>query len=86
MNFGRKRVYKEKFRDVIYCVETGKISHPSRGKAEAALRAIKKQKEEYQGHVYPCIYCQGFHFGRNQVGIHQSKFDYEKQNKNGLHV
>lgn len=45
-----------------------KIRHPSRGKAEAALRALcQKQPEDAARLVaYLCIYCDGFHVGHKR--------------------
>lgn len=45
------------------CRESGKVIH-SKGEAAAHLRALKKQKPEYDGRVYPCCWCQAWHVGR----------------------
>ena len=48
------------------CLETKKHIHLSKSKAEAQLRSLK-QKSEYSGKVYSCIYCMGWHIGRRKI-------------------
>jgi len=55
------------------CRITGKVRHPSRGKAQAALRSLKK-RIEYSGHTYPCIYCRGYHVGQLRKRAHRSRY------------
>ncbi len=57
-----------------FCRQTGKMSHASRGKAEAALRGLNKIKPAYKGNIYPCIHCRGFHVGRARQGAHRNKY------------
>jgi hypothetical protein len=58
---------------MIVCKQTHKTAHPSRGAAEAALRALKKTRE-YFGKPYPCPYCQRWHIGREKLGSHKNKY------------
>lgn len=56
------------------CRYTAKVIQPSRGAAEAQLRSLKKIKPAYNGHVFPCIHCQGFHIGRKRQDAHKNKY------------
>lgn len=58
---------------MILCHQTGKHSHKSSGAAEAQLRGLV-QRKGYDGHVYPCIYCQGWHVGRRKKNTHRNKY------------
>lgn len=51
-----------------------KVSHPSRGAAEAHLRSLTKLDTSYDGKVYPCIYCHGWHIGRAKKLLHKNKY------------
>ena len=53
---------------------SGKVSHPSRGKAEAALRSLVTAREGYAGRVYLCIFCEGWHVGRLKKNAHVNKY------------
>lgn len=59
--------------DVVHRCPTGKVSH-SRGMAEAQLRSIHRMNPDYNGHVYPCVQCQGWHVGRAKKFAHKNKY------------
>ena len=50
-----------------------KIIYFSKSKAEAALRSLQV-KNDYQGCVYPCPCCNGFHLGRRKANVHVNKY------------
>ena len=54
------------------CKQTGKNAYP-KGKAEAQLRNLKERKN-YNGIVYPCVYCQQYHVGRTKKNAHKNKY------------
>jgi hypothetical protein len=54
------------------CIKTGKHSHLSQGKAEAHLRHLKETG--YEGVVYSCQYCEGWHVGRLKQNAHKNKY------------
>lgn len=49
--------------DVLKCHVTGKIIHYTKSKAEKALQDFKT-RVEYDGRVYYCEHCSGWHYGR----------------------
>lgn len=52
----------------------GKTQHPSRGKAEAALRSLLRKhdvKEPETLNVYLCMHCKAWHTGHNRLVIRQ---------------
>ena len=59
--------------DVVHRCPTGKVSH-SRGMAEAQLRSIHRMNPDYNGHVYPCERCAGWHVGRAKKFAHKNKY------------
>lgn len=52
------------------CPVTEKVRHKSRGKAQAALRSMRKRPSGLRDNdilmVYECKYCGDWHTGRNQ--------------------
>ena len=55
------------------CFKTGKHSHPSRSKADAHLRGLR-ERMGYEGSVYTCQYCEGWHVGRAKQTAHKNKY------------
>jgi hypothetical protein len=55
------------------CAKSGKHGHPSQGKAEAQLRNLK-ELNEYEGVVYACESCKGWHVGRLKQKAHKNKY------------
>lgn len=56
---------------------TGKIKHPSKGKAEAALRALLRLEPDADMQVYVCPFSKGrahYHLGHTAVGNPKNKF------------
>lgn len=51
-----------------------KHQHPSKGAAEAHLRALLRIEPAYRGHAYPCSDCRGWHVGRLKKNAHVSKY------------
>jgi hypothetical protein len=51
-----------------------KQRHPSRGLAEAHLRSLVRNREGYDGRVYPCEECCGWHVGRAKKSARRSKY------------
>jgi len=56
------------------CPQGGKRIHYSEGMARAQLRSLQKRKPEYNGRVYPCVACRGFHVGRLKEKAHRNKY------------
>lgn len=49
------------------CSKFSKHIHKSRGKAELHLRGLRKNLDKnYDGMVYPCGICGGWHIGRRK--------------------
>lgn len=66
---------------------TGKVKHPSKGKAEAALRALKRLEPDADMQVYLCPFAKGkvhYHIGHTAVGNPKNKYrksaGYAKKN------
>jgi len=57
----------------MICAATKKRIHPNQGMAEASLRSLWKRRD-YEGHVYPCTSCQGWHIGRLKKGAHVNRY------------
>lgn len=53
---------------------TGKVKHPSRGKAEAALRSLQRLEPDEEMQVYPCPFCKKWHLGHRAVGNPKNKY------------
>ena len=47
----------------MLCPATGKEVHLTKDKANSHLQALRK-KLKYNGEVYPCFHCKGYHVGR----------------------
>jgi hypothetical protein len=56
------------------CPQEKKKINRTRGAAEAQLRSIQRMREGYEGKVYPCPYCRGWHVGRLKANAHQNKY------------
>ena len=56
----------------MICEESGKQIQ-TKGKADAQLRSLKKLND-YEGEVYPCEYCKGYHVGRKKKWAHKNKY------------
>lgn len=52
----------------------GKHSHRSIGAAEAHLRSLKAKRKAYDGDVYACDKCHGWHVGRERAAAHRDKY------------
>ena len=50
-----------------------KVSHKNRRVAQAMLRLLKGWKKNYDGHVYHCGDCNGYHVGRPDMRMHKRK-------------
>lgn len=60
---------------VKICPQEGKHIHRSRNAALSSLKQLRERKDpEYKGEVYRCIYCGGWHFGRQTKNAHKSKY------------
>jgi hypothetical protein len=55
------------------CHRTGKVIHASRGKADAHLRNLVA-RTGYVGESYPCLFCHGWHVGRQKKSAHKNKY------------
>jgi hypothetical protein len=57
------------------CPSSGKEIHWSYGEAMAHLRSLRERTEyQYQGEVYPCDGCGGWHVGRLKRSAHRNKY------------
>lgn len=59
---------------MTYCRVSGKQSHSTREEAQRHLKALRHKMCKYDGEVYPCLSCRGFHVGRPRKGTHQNKY------------
>lgn len=61
---------------------SGKQRHASQGQATAHLRGLRDRRLAigltYDGHVYPCLECAGWHIGRAKKGAHRNKYADQK--------
>lgn len=64
------------------CIPTGKEVHQSEGKAKAHLRHLQKNGEYQKGRVYPCLFCGGWHVGREKENAHKNKYYDKKESVN----
>jgi hypothetical protein len=59
---------------MVRCMETKKITYFAKAKAEASLRTLILKNPDYNGRVFPCPCCQGWHIGRPRKNEHQNKY------------
>lgn len=46
------------------CPRTGKLSHQTAQQARGQLISLKRRRRGYNGRVYHCRHCGGYHVGR----------------------
>ena len=56
------------------CVKTGKQIHLSIKKAQKHLRRMREIWEVYNGKIYACIHCGGWHIGRQRKKAKKNKY------------
>ena len=64
---------KDGVMEVLCKVHRDKVSHKTRRDAQAALRLLKEWRR-YDGHVYRCHDCNGYHVGRPNRRVRRKKF------------
>jgi hypothetical protein len=57
----------------MFCQKTGKQIHLSINKAQKHLIRLKEMKN-YEGKVYGCLYCGGWHIGRQKKNARKNKY------------
>ena len=71
----RRKYYAEKegVGGTVKCIASGKQRHMCKGGAEAQLRSLKLRFVDYEGTVFHCGYCYGWHVGRLKKGAHRNR-------------
>lgn len=57
----------------MQCPKSQKVVFLSKNKAEAALKSLQL-RNDYTGHIYPCVDCCGYHIGRDKKNAHKNKY------------
>lgn len=55
------------------CPKTWKQVHYTREEAQSHLRSLRQKRSDYNGEVYHCSACGGFHVGRARPGAKPAK-------------